>query len=78
MNTKNSVYYQIFDGSSLTGKNGRYGFDTREEAVKVAKEFKADPRSQHPKMSKENVEYWQRKTYSIQRVEVKVDQLDSI
>ena len=63
-----TTYYEIRveNSSSYHGsKQGKYKFDTEEEAKQVAKEFKKNPKSHNENMSNENASYWQKQNYEI-------------
>lgn len=65
-------YYQGVDGGSYFSDNtnsvGRHQFDTFEEIRDAIKAFQENPRIHNPKMTDENVEYWKKKSYTIQKV----------
>jgi hypothetical protein len=71
-------FFEINDGSGNTGKDGHYNWATYEEAKQIAIEFKNDPRSHNPKMTDENVTYWQNRTYTIVKKTIITEELDKI
>lgn len=77
-----TTYFEVKNGKGagggLVGKNSKYTFDTRKEAVEMAKEFKANPRSHNPDMTDENVQYWSSRTYVVVKKTVTTEELDEI
>jgi len=76
---KTHTYFEIQDGSGCIG-NGRgiYSFKTLEEAVRVATEFKSNPRSHNEKMSDENVKFWSSRTYTIVKKIIQTEEIQTI
>ena len=73
-----TIFYEIFDGHGWIGKDSNYHFQTADEALAIAKEFKNNPRSHNPKMSAENVKSWKRKNYTIQKKTIINEDIETI
>lgn len=62
-------YYQAKDmGGYFTIPNGKYQFDSYEEILHEVNLFKEDPRIHNENMTDENVAYWSKRTYTIQKI----------
>jgi hypothetical protein len=59
------TYYEVKDGHGYIGKNSQYKFNTAQDAIDMATEFKNNPRSHNEQMTDENVQYWMNKTYTV-------------
>lgn len=75
---KTTTFYEIWDGNGWIGKFGNYHFDTKKEAVRVAKEFKENPRSHNENMTEDNVAHWKKRTYTIQKKTIITEDIASI
>lgn len=80
MNMETVTYFEIMSSpsSSINGSKGNHSFDTAEEAIKEATDFKNDPRSHNPKMSDHSVNYWSNKTYTIRKTVKSVEYIATI
>lgn len=65
---KKQTHYEIKVDTAIIGKHGNYQFSTKKEAIKVATEFKKDPRTHNQNMCEESFNYWKNKTLIIVRV----------
>lgn len=75
---KTQTYYEIQDGSGCIGKRSTYSFSTFEEALKVATEFKSNPRSHNEQMTDENVKYWSNRDYTIVKNTVITEEIKTV
>lgn len=75
---KTVTFFEVSDGWGLIGKNSHYQFNTKQEAINMATEFKNDPRSHNPNMSEEYVKNWKSKTYTIIEKTITTNEVASI
>ena len=63
----NNETYKIIwaHGCYLSDKKGNSTFNSQQEAIDVATEFKNNPRSHNVEMSDSHVDYWKSQTYTI-------------
>ena len=52
--------------------------DTKDELIEAIRKFKNDPRTHNPKMTDENADYWKKKNYTIERITIKTEELETI
>ena len=76
--THTKTYYQGVSGSSIFSEWGNSHFDTKDELIEAIKKFKNDPRTHNPKMTDENADYWKKKNYTIERITIKTEELETI
>lgn len=76
--THTRTYYQGVNGSSIFTEWGKSSFETEDELIEAIKNFRNNPRANSPKMTDENVEYWKKKKYTIERITIKTEELQTI
>lgn len=62
-------------GSYISDIKGNNSFNTEQEAIEVATEFKNNPRSHNPLMSDESVNYWKSQNYTIFKKTVIIEEI---
>jgi len=66
---KKQTHYEIkVDSETIYCKHGNYQFSTKKEAIKVATEFKKDPRTHNQNMCEQTFNYWKNQTLTIVKV----------
>lgn len=76
---KKSTIFEVKHGNGgWIGKDSKYHFESQEEAEKMAKEFKENPRTHNATMSDENVKYWSSQSYTITKKTTQIEELKTI
>lgn len=66
MKTTVNTYYEIEHGNgTISGSKDKFRYDTSEEALESAKEFKENPSCKNQSMTQSNIEYWKRQEFTI-------------
>ena len=77
--TKEVVYWEIRHGNGVVGGSmDKFMYDSEEEAIKSATDFKNDPRAKTPSMTDSNVAYWKSQTFVVTKVEKKITKIKTI
>lgn len=75
LKSETSTRYKVQHGTGWVGHLGAYSWDTEEEALSVAKEFKDNPICHNSRMSEDNVKYWKSQTFVVTKEETKITEL---
>lgn len=78
---KVTTFFRIKHGNgwmSEQGTNGRYSFDTFEDALKAAEDIKYNPNNYAGTMPEESKEYWRKQRFEIEKVTEEVEVLQII